>query len=95
MTAAAHDALKAMFGNRFPAPIGAQVTRWARDPFAYGAYSFNAVGVTPRTRGALAGLDWDGRLAFAGEATSSDHFGTAHGALLSGRRAARDLVRQT
>jgi monoamine oxidase len=88
---AAHAALKAMFGNRFPAPIADQITRWTRDPHTLGAYSFNAVGVTADTRRALGGSDWDGALVFAGEATSAEYFGTVHGALLSGRAAARAL----
>lgn len=90
---AAHEALRAMFGSRFPAPVAAQVTRWSRDPLAQGAYSFNAVGTGGATRRALAGADWDGRLVFAGEAASADHPGTMHGALLSGREAARTVAR--
>ncbi|NJM31422.1 MAG: hypothetical protein HC855_16250 [Rhizobiales bacterium] len=43
----------------------------------------------PKTRPALAAADWEGRLVFAGEATSADYFGMAHGALLSGQAAAR------
>lgn len=88
MAAKAHAALQSMFGSDFPAPIAAQITRWAQDPFTRGAYSFNATGTTPKTRRALAGADWEGRLIFAGEATSPDYWGTAHGALVSGRAAA-------
>lgn len=90
--AAAHDALRAMFGARFPAPIAAQITRWGQDRHALGSYSFNAVGTGPATRHALAGADWDGHIWFAGEATSSEYFGTSHGAVLSGRDAARRVV---
>jgi monoamine oxidase len=93
MAAGAHDALKVMFGNRFPAPRAVQVTRWAGDPLSHGAYSFNAVGTTPATRKALSGADWEGRLVFAGEACSAEYFGTAHGALLSGSTAARLITR--
>ncbi len=89
---AAHQALRAMFGTAFPAPIGAQITRWSRDPFSVGSYSFNAVGTGAKTRKALRGADWDGRLIFAGEAASHDHPGTVHGALMSGLHAA-SLVR--
>jgi monoamine oxidase len=89
--ASAHAALTTVFGADFPAPLGGQVTRWSRDPFAHDSYSFNAVGTTPRTRNALAGTDWDGRLVFAGEACSAEYFGTAHGAVLSGRAAAASL----
>ncbi len=92
MVAEAHAALKAMFGRDFPAPIPAQITRWAQDPFTHGAYSFNATGTTPDTRTALAGADWGGRLIFAGEACEPDYWGTAHGALLSGRTAAAQIT---
>jgi monoamine oxidase len=90
--AAAHEALRAMFGARFPAPIAAQITRWGQDRHALGSYSFNAVGTSPATRRALAGADWDGQLWFAGEAASPQYFGTAHGAVLSGRETARRLM---
>lgn len=88
---AAHRALMAMFGADFPAPIDAQVTRWSEEEFTWGSYSFNAVGCTPDTRRALAGADWEGRLIFAGEACEPDYWGTAHGAVLSGRAAAKVL----
>ena len=90
--AAAHDALRAMFGARFPAPIAAQISRWGEDRYALGSYSFNAVGTGPATRRALSGADWEGQMWFAGEATSSEYFGTAHGAVLSGRAAARRVM---
>ena len=90
--AAALEALRRMFGARFPAPMAAQVTRWGQDPFSLGSYSFNAVGTGPATRRALAGPDWDGRLWFAGEACAPAHFGTAHGALMSGQAVAQALM---
>jgi monoamine oxidase len=90
--AAAHEAQKAIFGTGFPAPLAAQITRWSQDPFALGAYSFHATGTSPATRKALGGTDWDGRLIFAGEATSADYPGTAHGAFLSGEAAARTVL---
>jgi monoamine oxidase len=90
--AAAHDALKTMFGSRFPAPLDAQITRWSQDPFALGAYSFHATGSSPAMRRALSGTDWDGRLVFAGEAAEPDYAGTAHGAFLSGQSAARQIL---
>ena len=90
--ASAQDALRGMFGSAFPAPIAAQVTRWRADPLAYGSYSYHSVGTGADTRRALAGLDWDGRLAFAGEAASPDHPSTVHGAWLSGLAAAQALT---
>lgn len=91
--AAAHEALKAMFGTRFPAPLAGQVTRWRSDPLARGSYSFNAVGCTPATRKALRGADWGGALWFAGEAAEPEYFGTAHGALISGQQAAKGVLK--
>jgi monoamine oxidase len=90
---AAHDALRAMFGTRFPAPQAAQITRWGRDPYANGSYSFTATGTSPATRRALFGAEWGGALWFAGEATAPDYFGTAHGAVLSGREVAAQILR--
>ncbi|WP_156101812.1 flavin monoamine oxidase family protein [Tepidicaulis marinus] len=90
--ASAHTALKAMFGTRFPAPRGAQITRWGKDPFSLGSYSFNAVGTNGTTRRALFGAEWEGQLWFAGEATMADYFGTAHGALLSGEQVAEAIL---
>lgn len=93
-TASAVEALRAMFGSSFPDPVAAQITRWGQDVHALGSYSYNAVGTGPKTRRKLAGTDWDGRLVFAGEAASTRFFGTAHGAILSGRKAARQVLKQ-
>jgi monoamine oxidase len=65
-------------------------SRWAHDPFARGAYSH----ALPGHAGARAVLaaPVDGRLFFAGEATSPEFFTTAHGARDSGERAAREVL---
>lgn len=91
-TASALDALRSMFGSRVPDPVGSQISRWRQDPFAVGAYSFKPVGTSRKDRKALFGADWDGRLFFAGEATSRDQPATVHGALLTGRGAAKALL---
>lgn len=91
MTNAAAAQLRAMLGSRFPAPIGAQITRWQSDPLTRGAYSFHARGAPQTARAALAGTDWDGRIAFAGEAASPDYPSTVHGAYLSGQQGAKAL----
>ena len=91
-TASAVAALRAMFGSSVPDPLGSQISRWRRDPFALGAYSFQAVGSRGKDRKALFGADWDGRLVFAGEAASRDYPATVHGALLTGRAAAAALA---
>ena len=90
MLADATATLRHMFGSATPAPIAAQVTRWASDPLAGGSYSFYAVGSSPADRQALARPEGGGALRFAGEACSTDHFGTVHGAFLSGQAAGED-----
>ena len=58
-------------------------SRWAHDPFARGSYS-HALPGHAGDRAVLA-APVDGRLFFAGEATSPEFFSTAHGARDSGR----------
>jgi monoamine oxidase len=65
-------------------------SRWARDPFARGAYS-HALPGHAGDRAVLA-APVDGRLFFAGEATSPNFFSTAHGARDSGERAAQEVI---
>lgn len=74
-----------------PEPVEVLVTRWGADEFARGSYSFAAVGSDPEMRDDLA-AGVGGRLHLAGEATSREHPSTVHGALLSGRRAAENVL---
>ena len=64
---------------------------WRADPFARGAYSYIGVGGNGAPR-ALA-RPVEGTLFFAGEATNGAEIGTVAGALSSGRRAAREILR--
>lgn len=86
----AMQTLKTLYGKGIPEPVGYQITRWASDPFTLGSYSYNAVGTTPNTRKTLA-APVDNKLFFAGEASQTDYFGTAHGAYLSGVRVAAEI----
>ena len=76
--------------NPVPAPSEVIVTRWQKDPWARGTYSY----VGPRS---LPG-DYEvmarpiGNLHFAGEATCGTHPATVHGAYLSGLRAASEVI---
>lgn len=91
IVASAMRTLRTIYGEDIPEPLDHQITRWATDPFALGAYSYNPVGATPDMRKALA-RPVGGVLFFAGEATEKDYFSTAHGAYLSGLRAAREML---
>ncbi|MEN9620902.1 MAG: hypothetical protein RL499_1095, partial [Actinomycetota bacterium] len=74
-----------------PEPLDVLVTRWGADEFARGSYSFAAVGSDPEMRDDLAAPVGE-RVYLAGEATSREHPSTVHGALLSGRRAAENVL---
>jgi monoamine oxidase len=77
--------------RRVPEPRAMIRTSWSADPWARGSYSFLPVGADPTLRTALA-QPIDGRLFFAGEATSSAAPATVHGALESGRRVAAEVA---
>ena len=68
-------------------------SRWALDPFARGAYSHALPGHAGDR--AILAAPVDGRIFFAGEATSPNFFSTAHGARDSGERAAREVLTVT
>ena len=85
--------LRTIYGTDIPEPDGWQLSRWARDPFALCAYSFNAVGASTKTRHTLAESVTD-KLYFAGEATSSRYPATVHGAYLSGLDLASEIMDQ-
>ncbi|MBV8145634.1 MAG: FAD-dependent oxidoreductase [Gammaproteobacteria bacterium] len=63
---------------------------WQQDPLSCGAYSYVTVGAQS-ARTALA-RPLEDTLFFAGEATDEEEGGTVAGALLSGERAARELL---
>lgn len=85
-------ALRRIVGRAPPTPTGVKITRWASDPFAYGSYSHIPVGASPEDLEQLGAPEAD-RLFFAGEATNPDHYGTVHGAMLSGYREADRIAK--
>ena len=86
----AMSVLRDIYGSNIPDPLDWQITRWAKDPFSWGAYSFLKPGTSGKTLKTLA-QPVDGKLFFAGEATSNDYQATVHGAYLSGIRAAEEI----
>ncbi|KAI9750461.1 MAG: hypothetical protein M4579_006466 [Chaenotheca gracillima] len=81
---------KLFSSKQVPEPTETIVTRWGKDKFARGSYSY--VGSRASSE------DYDlmakpaGNLHFAGEATCGTHPATVHGAYLSGLRAASDVA---
>jgi monoamine oxidase len=85
------DQIVALLGSDFRRKLKPLAeSRWAHDPFARGAYS-HALPGHAGDRAVLA-APVDGRLFFAGEATSPNFFSTAHGARDSGERAAQEVI---
>ena len=87
------ESLNAVFGGRCDVRgqlEAVYVHDWSRDPYSHGAYSYVAVG------GATAREDLakplEDTLFFAGEATDTEESATVTGALLSGERAAREVL---
>ena len=64
---------------------------WSSDPLSSGAYTY--MGVGGFTAPDELALPLNDRLYFAGEATSHGHWGTVHGAIATGIRAAREFLR--
>lgn len=83
--------LRQMFGNQIPAPQTFKATRWMSDPFARGSYSHATVGGSSSDFDIL-GSSVAKRLFFAGEHTSRQYRGTAHGAYLSGVKVAESIL---
>jgi monoamine oxidase len=86
-------ALGLRVGEVLDAVEDARLFDWASDPYARGAYSWIPAGALDAP--AALALPIDGRLFFAGEASdTSGEPGTVHAALATGRRAAREILRQ-
>ncbi len=83
--------LRTMFGASAGAPRRAIPTRWNADPYAGGAYSFQAVNCTRDDHVELAQPASAGLL-FAGEHTHEMYRATVHGAYLSGQREADRII---
>ena len=91
IAAASIDEIVALLGNDFRRKLTPlRESRWAHDPFARGSYS-HALPGHAGDRAVLA-APVDGRLFFAGEATSPNFFSTAHGARDSGEHAAKEAL---
>jgi monoamine oxidase len=85
--------LRKVQGGPIPDPTNVVVTRWGKDRFSRGSYSFVPVGARSGDQDALA-APAGGRLLFAGEASSAERYGYADGAFSTGIREAKRLLRQ-
>lgn len=91
LAATAIDEIVALLGSDYRRKLTPVAeSRWGHDRFALGAYSHALPGRADQR--AVLAAPVDGRLFFAGEATSPNFFSTAHGARDSGERAAREIM---
>jgi monoamine oxidase len=82
--------LQQLYPAAYRPPAQRFVTRWGRDPYTCGAYSYCAVGCQEGDHAAIAAPE--GLLYFAGEHCSGKRFGSMDGAYLSGLDAAKKLL---
>lgn len=90
LAAGAQPVARQLFGTDI---VEVRSSSWSTDPYALGSYSFHAPGSGPEDRRRLQEPIGD-RLYLAGEAVGADNPATVHGALLSGRHAADELMRR-
>lgn len=83
--------LRRLYGDGIPEPESIVVTRWQDDPFSRGSYSYMKPGSVGPDHDELA-TPVGGVLHLAGEATWGDDPATVPGALLSGHRAAENVL---
>jgi polyamine oxidase len=88
------DLLAEATGGPCPTPTAVAVTSWANDPYSGGAYTHIPPGASPADVDLL-GEPIGGRLLFAGEHTQSARLAYADGAMTSGIREAKRLLRQS
>lgn len=85
--------LEALYGGALPAePTDVAVTDWRADPFAHGAYAHVRPGESAEDFDRLG--EPVGRVLFAGEHTGSARAGYADGAMATGLREAKRLLRR-
>ena len=83
--------LRRLYGDTVPDPTSAVVTRWQDDPFSRGSYAYMLPGSVGADHDVLA-EPVGGVLHLAGEATWGDDPATVPGAMLSGHRAAQNVL---
>lgn len=87
------DSLREIYGEEVPNPHTVHRTNWKEDPFSIGSYSYLSVGSDTSAHDKLA-TPVGGVLHIAGEATWREDPATVTAALMSGHRAAENVLNQ-
>lgn len=91
LAAYALDCVEKAFGSNIKKKVNGYIcSAWAGDSLTFGSYSY-AKPSQSKSREAL-GQIVAGKIYFAGEATSVNHFGTVHGAYFSGIDSAKKIL---
>ncbi len=88
--ASAMSVLRTIYGAASPDPLGYKITRWGKNSWSFGSYSYVALGSSPSDCDVFT-KSINSRLYFAGEHTNRAYIGTVHGAYLSGLRASGQI----
>ena len=89
------DLSQSLLSPVLPSCTSISVTRWEEDEYTRGSYSEYKLGTVDDDVEHLQQVAaYGGRLHFAGEHTESEHMGSVHGALMSGKRVARKVKEQ-
>uniref|UniRef100_A0A8B9JH30 Polyamine oxidase (exo-N4-amino) 1 n=1 Tax=Astyanax mexicanus TaxID=7994 RepID=A0A8B9JH30_ASTMX len=92
LSSAITEHLRIFTGNlNIPPPKSVLQTRWRRNNFTHGSYTYIPVGVDGQVMDVLA-QPLDLQVLFSGEATIKTQYSTVQGALLSGHRDAERLA---
>jgi len=84
--------LRDILGHAVPRPRAWQVTNWQGSPYTQGGYTATALGASPDDFDVLA-APIDGRILFCGEHTHRHRYAHADGAMTTGIREAKRLLR--
>ena len=88
--ASAMNVLRTIYGAASPDPLGYKITRWGKNSWSFGSYSYVALGSSPSDCDVFT-KPINSRLYFAGEHTNKDYIGTVHGAYSSGLLASSEI----
>ena len=91
ITASVMDAVRRLYGPDVPGPTHVRITRWQDDPFSRGSYAYMTVGSRPEDHDRISTPIGDA-VHLAGEATWTDDPATVTAALMSGKRAAEQIL---
>ncbi len=83
--------LKGMFGNNIPAPTAIYRTAWHTNPLSLGSYPHLKPANSMTVCDTIA-EDLHKKVFFAGDYVVKEYLATAHGAYISGKRAAQQIL---